>query len=544
MGATVQEQKAVPPGHIETRTLIDGQQRLTTLQLLLKAFHDSVKTLGNEPYSQALRQLIRNDHPLIDQPHEKFKVWPTNADRDDFRAVMTCDGRAALLTELGLAPDTERTERQIPDAYLYFTREIGKWLAADAAQTEVRTKSLYGAIWDNVRLVVIDLDDKDDAQVIFETLNARGTPLLSADLVKNSLMNEVLAAEGNAEEAYEQYWKKFDADAKFWRMLTGRGHARRARIETFLQHTLTLLTGKLVSSAHLYSAYRDYAVSPQAGTPIERLKKFNAYGNIYKTLQDTQSDKRINTFFERLRTLDVVTAWPFILALYQRCQNQTDTIRPVLAAIESFLIRRMVCRLSTRGYNDVFANLTPRLDGDPAQAPQAVAQALLASTAEVDRWPDDGEFFAAWTENPLYENLSQPRLRMLLEALEAGRRNHFAETLEVPKNLTIEHVMPQHWEEHWPLTGTTKERRNKVVHAIGNLTLLNEKLNPSQSNKPWIDGKDPDGGKRAALKKYTVLFLNKDLCDFPDWNEARIYARSETLFKIALKIWPHGGDAS
>jgi hypothetical protein len=212
---------------------------------------------------EALQKLIRNNHPLIEAPHEKFKVWPTNADRDDFRAVMTCDGRAGLLIALGLAPDTERTERPIPDAYLYFSKVIGEWLAADAAQTDVRIKSLYSAIWDNVRLVVIDLDDKDDAQVIFETLNARGTPLLSADLVKNSLLNEVLAAEGNAEEAYEQYWKQFDTDAKFWRALTGRGHAQRARIETFLQHTLALLTGKL-------SAVR--ISIPHTGTMRRRLR--------------------------------------------------------------------------------------------------------------------------------------------------------------------------------------------------------------------------------------------------------------------------------
>ncbi|MBD3623903.1 MAG: hypothetical protein HUJ24_00685 [Rhodobacteraceae bacterium] len=91
--------------------------------------------------------------------------------------------------------------------------------------------------------MVIDLDEKDDAQLIFETLNARGTPLLSADLVKNSLLSEILDNGGDAEKAYQKYWQAFDEDAPFWRAEIGRGHARRARIEIFLQHALTLLTG-------------------------------------------------------------------------------------------------------------------------------------------------------------------------------------------------------------------------------------------------------------------------------------------------------------
>src|SRR5690606_10804621 len=125
----------------------------------------------------------------------------------------------------------------------------------DEEHVERRVAGLYGAIRDQLRLVVIDLDDKDDAQAIFETLNARGAPLLSADLIKNSLLADLPAAE--AEEAYRLYWQQFDNDGHFWRELVGRGHAQRARIETFLQHSLTLMTGETVSAGHLYNAYRD-----------------------------------------------------------------------------------------------------------------------------------------------------------------------------------------------------------------------------------------------------------------------------------------------
>jgi hypothetical protein len=545
MGASVQDRPAGPPGQIETRVLIDGQQRLTTLQLLLKAFRDVTSARANIPYTLALEKLVRNNHPLSTSAHEKFKVWPTNADRDDFRTVMEVSGKADLLKALGAKSDATRIKRNIPDAYLYFAGVIENWLAEDEARSAARIAGLYSAIRDNIRIVIIDLDDKDDAQVIFETLNARGTPLLSADLVKNSLLNEVQADKGNPEEAYEQYWKKFDTDAGFWRAQVGRGHAQRARIETFLQHTLTLLTKNIVSATHLYAAYRDYSQSGVGGTALDRLRKFRTYGGIYKRLQGEYPEPRINAFFERLRTLDVITAWPFILALFDKLEGHLAPLEEVLVVLESFLVRRMVCRLSTRGYGDVFAALTSLLDGEAAKIPVVVRSALLASTAETDRWPKNDEFKTAWVGNPLYENLTRPRLRMLLEAAEAGLRNEFAETKAVPKGLTIEHVMPQSWREHWPLPASMNAQdRDRIIHTVGNLTLLNNKLNPHQSNKPWIDGETPEDGKREALRAHSTLFLNKQLCDHEDWNEARIAERSANLFDTALKVWPRSDAAA
>lgn len=539
MGASVQEKLPVPPGQIECRALIDGQQRLTTLQLFLKAFRDRVSERGGDTYVRALDKLVRNDHPLSTALHEKYKVWPTNANREDFRAVLDSSGRDELIALFGVKRNAERVKRNIPDAYLYFWRTIGEWLDEDRATVDRRIASLYSAVRDNVRLVVIDLDEKDDAQVIFETLNARGTPLLSADLVKNALLNEVQATSGNAELAYDKYWKPFDANDGFWRERTGRGHAQRARIETFLQHTLTLLTGSIVSASHLYTAYRDFAATPQGGSAIERLEKLHTYGGIYKRLQGKHPNKRIGTFFDRLRILDVVTAWPFILALFRRHEGEPDLVEPVLVDLESFLVRRIVCRLSTRGYGDVFANLTSALENSSGSPTDVVRKTLIAGTAEIDRWPDDSEFEKAWSSNTVYRDLTRPRLRMLLEAMEAGARGKFAETEDVPGNLTIEHVMPQAWRVHWPLAvGATELDRDRIVQTIGNLTLLNDKLNPAQSNKPWIDNETPEGGKREALKQHSVLHLNKALCEFDEWNEGRILERSRNLFTIACKVWP------
>jgi hypothetical protein len=550
LGASVQDRPSVPPGQIETRLLIDGQQRLTTLQLLLRAFEDVVKLEEDSRYHQAIGKLIRNQHPLSTEDYECFKIWPTNADRDDYQMVMESADRAALLKAYGMRSDAKSVGRNIPDGYLFFHDAISEWLAEnDGAERDKKIPALYSAVRDNVRLVVIDLDEKDDAQLIFETLNARGTPLLSADLVKNSLLSEIQYNGGDVEKAYQRYWQAFDKDAPFWRVEIGRGHARRARIEIFLQHALTLLTGDDVSAAHLYAAYRDYSGGTHTGSPEDRIKTIRKYGVIYREIIEGHENPRIKTFLDRLKVMDIGTAYPFLIKLFDVLGSRVDLLAEVLSDIESFLVRRMVCRLSTRGYNRLFVDLIAQVDEAPDQIPQKIRDSLLNRTAEFDRWPGDEEFKKAWVNNPLYENVTRPRLRLILEAMEAALRGDFAETKDVPKNLTIEHVMPQTWQANWPLPGKASEaeetlHRDELIHTIGNLSLLNEKLNPVQSNKAWVVEGDSEGGKREALEDHSVLYLNKRLCEHDSWNEAKIRERSGDLFENAKKIWgvPSAGN--
>lgn len=543
LGATVQVVPPVPPGQIETRLLIDGQQRLTTLQLLLRAFEDVVSLEGDTRYRKAIGKLIRNEHPLSTKDSENFKIWPTNADRKDYRTVMETSDRKAILKFYGVRSNAEAVGRNIPDAYLFFQDVISKWLSKDDGfSKQKKIETLYSAIRDNVRLVVIDLDGMDDAQLIFETLNARGTPLLSADLVKNSLLSEIQSNGDDVDKVYQKYWQPFDNDAHFWRKEIGSGHASRARIEIFLKHALTLLTGDDVAAAHLYRAYHDFSRGADAGTALDRIQDIKKYGEIYRELMKGHEEPRINLFLERLKVMDVGTAYPFLLKLFDELGNRVDLLTKVIEDIESFLVRRMVCRLSTRGYSSLFVDLVRTVSSEAEDIPCRVREDLAARTADSDRWPKDTEFMKAWMSNPLFKKITRPRLRLLLEGLEAGLRSDFAETNNVPRDLTIEHIMPQNWEENWPLIGVgpaadEKLHRDELIHTIGNLSLLSKKLNPLQSNKAWVVPNDADGGKREALKSHSVLHLNKELCDHDLWNEDTIHARSEQLFKIAKMIW-------
>jgi hypothetical protein len=131
---------------------------------------------------------------------------------------------------------------------------------------------------------------------------------------------------------------------------------------------------------------------------------------------------------------------------------------------------------------------------------------------------------------------------MILEAMEIALRTKFAESNQVPRGLTVEHVMPQAWQPHWPLPiasdSNPEARRNSLIHTIGNLTLVNKRLNPAQSNKAWVLQNDSANEKRSLLKASSTLFLNKSICEHETWDEVAIEQRTRALFDVAVQIWP------
>lgn len=297
-----------------------------------------------------------------------------------------------------------------------------------------------------------------------------------------------------------------------------------------------------VPAAHLYIAFKDYLNRTHRGLS-QHLASLAKYAKIYRRLGDAAGEGRVRLFLQRLATMDIGTASPLLLAIFDRLETDRPRLVTVLTHLEAFLVRRMVCRLTTKGYSRLFIDLLDTVVGPAGDIPARVRGKLASRTAELDRWPDDAEFHRAWVSNPLYENLSRPRLRMLLEAMERGLRGDMlAETEHVPPGLAVEHIMPRSWEEHWPLPADVpahqaSARRQRLLHAIGNLTLLSEQLNPSISNSAWAASTGVVG-KREAIAKHTVLHLNKQLCQHPVWSEPEIEQRSEALFVVARAIWP------
>ncbi len=196
---------------------------------------------------------------------------------------------------------------------------------------------------------------------------------------------------------------------------------------------------------------------------------------------------------------------------------------------------------------DLLEALEERSDESPGDV---ITSVLLESDSELSDWPTDAEVVKALGETPLYGAISQARMRMMLEALEDDRRTPLTEEAHCQRGLTIEHVMPQGWREHWQLAGlghpeVESAKRDSVVHRLGNLTLVNNRLNPSLSNRPWTDIESQErglgeNGKRSILDEHSVLLLNHQIVheNIDAWDEACIEARGKMLAQRIVHIWP------
>jgi uncharacterized protein with ParB-like and HNH nuclease domain len=233
LGAVVYESMRPNAGDVTRHHVIDGQQRMTTIQLLLDAVEEVVVGRGHEDQAESLEELILNLSPRFKGKRERFKLWPSQADRKAFEAAMDPTG-----------PST--SDHQISKAHRFFRAEAERWIigkpdddgTVPPGSEELRVEALSSTLQDRLVLVAIDLTGHDDAQLIFETLNDRGTPLLKADLIKNWLFRRGEQLRADVDGWAETKWAEFDTP--WWRDEIRQGRLMRSRIDIFLQYWLTM----------------------------------------------------------------------------------------------------------------------------------------------------------------------------------------------------------------------------------------------------------------------------------------------------------------
>ena len=550
LGTVVLDQSPNPTFSLPRREVIDGQQRLTTLQLVLKAAEHALEGLrplvaNDEEATRAVDVASRQIAPLTSNPayaeeEERYKVWPTNEDRAPFRDVMDADADAG--------PTMRHT--LMGRAYSFFRDEFAGWLEED--RHGERAKALASALKDHLRLIVLDLDSSDEPQAIFETLNAHGTPLLPADLIKNWLLWEGTRQGLETASLYTEHWRPFDRDSDYWRANVGTGHAARARVDTFLLNWLTRHVREPISAKHLYDRFLHFVEKGGERHDDGKLdvcwlmKDIEADAARYRAIHVPPGRSRFDIFLRRLNVLDVVVFHPLLLAIMGR-PGSDDADRDLIGlTLESYLVRRTVCGMQTRGYGTLALSLLNKVASLPDDAPAAPAiiEALASSPEGPDRWPSDEAFKSDWLNKKFYGNIRRNRVLMILRAIEEHyqRQNVKSEPVLVFNfdKLEVEHIMPQKWEEHWPLDPhVAREDRNWKVQGIGNLTLVSAALNKGMSHGPWTA---PDGkpSKRKGLLDHTKLELNARLLrDYPEhWDEDGVAKRAASLFEAAAAIWP------
>ncbi len=469
--------------------IIDGQQRLTTITLLFIALRNH---LNEEDERKKIESYLINSDKDGDK---KFRLILSESDKDTLLFLIDKNKRKPSEPSLKIVENFELFE---------------KWISENTDKLETIFKGLK-----KLMVVWVALDkEKDDPQLIFESMNSKGIELTQADLIRNYIIMET---EVEKQECfYNQYWRAMEEDFKQNEKLFNR----------FVRHYLTIKTGKIPNEKRVYEAFKDY--QQKKGIEIEDLlKDLQKYcGYFCQIAFKKEEDKELNKALSFLVDLEMDVVYPLLLELYSDYSDgvlsKQDFI-PIIALTESYLCRRAVCGLKSNGLNKLFPSFTKKID--KKQYLKSVEE-RFGSLKGNQRFPNDLEFKELFITRDFYEF---KKIHTFLTRLENSDTKEPVNT----EGCSVEHIMPQTlttWEWQRDLGENFETIHEKYLHTIGNLTLTG--YNSEYSNNSFQEKRDMENGfKQSSLK------LNQGLKNLEVFGEKEILKRAEDLANLALKIW-------
>ncbi len=470
-----------------TLLIIDGQQRLTTITLLLTA-------LRNHLSDEVKRKEIE-DHYLINSD-KKFRLILSEPDKDTLLYLIDKDKRKPSKPSLKIMENFKLFE---------------EWIRKNTNQLETIFKGL-----EKLMIVEIALEKgKDDPQLIFESMNSKGIELTQTDLIRNYIIMETEIEK--QEGFYNKYWRAMEEDFK----------QNKKWFDRFVRHYLTIKTREIPNISKVYVALKDYRQKEGIGIE-DLLKDLQKYcGYFCQIVFKKEADKDLNKALGFLVDLEMDVVYPLLLELYSDYSDgvlSKDDFRRSIALIESYICRRAVCGIPSNGLNKVFASFTKKIN--KVQYLESIKAHFVCLT-EKQRFPNNDEFKNLFITIDFYH--FQKR-EYFLERLENFERKERVYTHEY----TTEHIMPQTLEEEWKkdLGENFQAIHDKYLHTIGNLTLTG--YNPEYSNKSF---KEKQGMEKGF--KDSPLRLNQSLRGLESFGEKEIEKRANDLADWALKIWTY-----
>ncbi|WP_033619051.1 GmrSD restriction endonuclease domain-containing protein [Helicobacter pylori] len=478
--------------------IIDGQQRLTTITLLLIALRNH---LGKEVefLEKFSRKKIENNY-LINSNKDgdkKFRLILSESDKDTLLSLIDKDRRKPSEPSVKIVENFELFE---------------EWIRKNTDKMETIFKGL-----EKLMIVWIALEKgKDDPQLIFESMNSKGIELTQADLIRNYIVMETEVEK--QEDFYNQYWRAMEEDFKQNETLFNR----------FVRHYLTIKTGKIPNEKRVYEAFKDY--QQKEGIEIENLlKDLQKYcGYFCQIAFKKEADKDLNRALSFLVDLEKDVVYPLLLELYSDYSDGVLSKQDFISIIyltESYICRRTVCGFGLGGLNKIFPSFTKKINKD--QYLESIEAHFLSLEKTTGKFPKDSEFKDSFITIDFYHFQKKEYFLERLENFERKERVYAHE-------YTTEHIMPQTLEEEWErdLGENFQAIHDKYLHTIGNLTLTG--YNQEYSNKSFQEKRDMEKGfKQSPLK------LNQSLKDLEVFGEKEIEKRANDLADWALKIWTY-----
>ncbi|WP_315809326.1 DUF262 domain-containing HNH endonuclease family protein [Pseudomonas sp. C9-3] len=551
---------------VDTLHIIDGQQRLTTLQYVLASLLLALRATGIPAFEPSVIGCMQNNNEetMRDAKMERYKLWPTFRDRPHFTKTLSIERLEDFCSEYPAHFTQHGTLRKHYDhppslaAIWFFAHEFTKWIHSGKELASAYAESLIMAVLQDLKLVSISLEAEDDAQVIFETLNGRGAELHATDLIRNYIFMRADHDKVDAKTLYDTQWLQFEDE--YWSTKQRRGRIIKPRLEWLIHATLQAEMGSEVDLSRLYNEYRRYATAdtPQK-TADHQLVTLTQYAEHYRELISSSGSSLIARMGRRIAAYDVTTLYPLALLISTASAPEADKSQ-MFSDLVSYVVRRAVCGLTPKNYNNIFLTALRHLTKVGISS-GALRDYLGTLKGEASRWPDDPEFRNACMSAPLYPGrLDAAKMRSLLTELEGSLRVSVkSEEPELPNlsALDIDHILPRSWHVHWPLkdgstaadsddsniemilrSGGTLTPWQQLIHerhvsipTLGNLTLLNLSVNRAAQHCDFAV-------KRDKLIANTSLRLNVPLIANTAWDEVAISTRASILADEAMKIWP------
>lgn len=517
MGSLVRISNGARNG-ITTFTLVDGQQRLTTISLLLCVLCTVVRENDHTLARNVTRMLVNPDEPNL----ARYKLLPTikHDDRATYIEIVDAVTRRANVDGAEFAP----SDSNILPAY----RVLYSDLATRMSEGTIEAKKLFATLMRCFAVVTIDLKLEEQPYKIFESLNAKGKALTPGDLVRNYIA--MTLPDTLQDEVFEKYWSIIDDLLQEKRLV---GSSPFGELTGFLRHYLAARTGNLYNREHIYARFRDRIrrefEEPSAFvSEIVTIRRFAEYYD--KLLRpEHEANQSIAMLLRRLQTFEMSTAFPFLLMAYDAHSAGaiTDALfTDILRTVENYVVRRFLCGKQANYLNNMFPTLWDDIDFE--RLPQSFHE-LLATK----QYPTDYDVRNATRSAKMYTR-NQERLVLVLDTVNRGLSLGSGAYTVLDGAPTLEHILPQSLSSAWQtdLGVEADEVQREFLHTLGNLTLVTQSWNSSLANRSFTV-------KRERLSE-SGLRLNSDYFKRPigRWDKEAILARAEWLADRVLETWP------
>ncbi|CAN0559706.1 unnamed protein product, partial [Ectocarpus sp. 12 AP-2014] len=500
---------------LQALELIDGQQRLTTIAIILKALADT--TTGE--YKNLRDNLINYIQFADTQDNKYLRIKHSKNDAPYFNEIMK-------VLEKG---------ETIPEKNHSINRAYHFYFSAFKSLTDSERDTYSNILLKKLPVIAMFLNEEDDEQEIFDTINSLGVRLTISELLKNYIFRDK-----NLRNFYNSLWynvfEEEEEDIAFWNEFKTSGRVKRTNLELLLYCFLIMETGKEVRLEKLFIEYKRHLKGMSSKNKKKFLENLKATASTYRNfpsrkdfnqIEFSETEKRV---FHIIDYLEITTVYPLLLFIYAKV-NDVDERNEILETLESYLVRRLVCKLTSKNYNRFFIQLINDLNKEKKISADSFENKLISYEEDSNRFPADKEFKEAFNQSYLYNKYAREIL-FIIALYKISNKYSDVKKLSLESH-SVEHMMPKKWEENWMLKNMTDEEkstRNRKLKTLGNLTLATQQLNSKMRNASWKKKKD-------LLKQYGMLSITTDYLELDDWNESEIDKRAKDLATTSLVIW-------